>query len=88
MLRLSGFILFPGVPNTMAVSQETDQNYGPFKTAYARNLDAVVEGRIVKNKSSSLPPWMVGLIVFGGTDPKTNLEVKRSAFQEGFSREA
>jgi hypothetical protein len=30
-LRASGFILFPGVPNTTAVTQETDQNYGPFK---------------------------------------------------------
>jgi hypothetical protein len=34
-LRASGFILFPGVPNTTAVSQETDQSYGPFKHQYA-----------------------------------------------------
>ena len=31
-LRHLGFILYPGVPNTTAVSQETDRNYGPFKT--------------------------------------------------------
>ena len=32
-LRLDGFHLFPGMPNTTAVTQETDQNYGPFKGA-------------------------------------------------------
>ena len=31
---LIGFVLYPGVPNTTAVSQETDRNYGPFKTAF------------------------------------------------------
>jgi hypothetical protein len=25
------FIIYPSVPNTMAVTQETDQSYGPFK---------------------------------------------------------
>ena len=29
-----GFYLYPGVPNTTAVSQETDWNYGPFKKQY------------------------------------------------------
>ena len=45
-LRTSGFILFPGIPNTTAVTQETDQNYGPFKTQYCKNLDVVVDERI------------------------------------------
>jgi hypothetical protein len=49
-LRASGFILFPGVPNTTAVSQETDQNYGPFKTKHGKNLDAVVDERIKQGK--------------------------------------
>ena len=30
-LRLRGFVLYPGVPNTTAVLQEMDQNYDPFK---------------------------------------------------------
>lgn len=85
-LRASGFILFPGVPNTTAVSQETDQNYGPFKTQYCKSLDVVVDERIKQKKCIQLPPWQVGLIVFGGTDPETNLVVK-SAFECGFSRE-
>ena len=87
-LRLAGFILFPGVPNTTAVSQETDRNYGPFKGAYSRNLDLLVENRIKRGKSSSIPAWMVGLIVFGGTDPETNYVLEENAFQEGFSVEA
>jgi hypothetical protein len=33
-LHLLGFYLYPGVPNMTAVSQETDQNYSPFKTQY------------------------------------------------------
>ena len=85
-LRTSGFILFPGVPNTTAVTQETDQNYGPFKTQYCKNLDVVIDERIKQKKSTSLPTWQVGLIVFGGVDPETNVIVK-SAFDQGFSRE-
>jgi len=85
-LRASGFILFPGVPKTTAVSQVTDQNYGPFKTQYCKSLDVVVDERIKQKKCIQLPPWQVGLIVFGGTDPETNLVVK-SAFECGFSRE-
>jgi hypothetical protein len=87
-LRDAGFILFPGVPNTTAVSQETDQNYGPFKGQYSNNLDRIVEARVNQNKTTSLPAWMVGLIVFGGTDPETNYVLDKSAFQVGFSREA
>ena len=33
-LCLLGFVLYPGVPNTTAVSQDTDRNYGPFKTDF------------------------------------------------------
>ena len=40
--RLLGFVLYPGVPNTTAVSQETDRNYGPFKTVFRIILDIVV----------------------------------------------
>jgi hypothetical protein len=87
-LRESGFILFPGVPNTTAISQETDQNYGLFKGAYNKNLDRVVEKRVEHNKTTSLPAWMVGLIVFGGTDPETGFYLEESAFQAGSSCEA
>ena len=86
-LRLAGFILFPGVPNTTAVTQETDQNYGSFKGAYARNLDQLVEERIRHNMTTSIPVFIVGLIVFGGQDPHTKSVITRNAFEDGFSRE-
>jgi len=37
-LRHIGILLFPCVPNTTAVTQETDQSYGYFKTIYRSNL--------------------------------------------------
>jgi hypothetical protein len=30
--KFSGVYIYPGLPNTTAVQQETDQNYGPFKS--------------------------------------------------------
>ena len=36
--RTLGFIVCPGVPNTIAITQETDQSYGPFKTQFQKNL--------------------------------------------------
>jgi hypothetical protein len=87
-LRLDGFHLFPGVPNTTAVTQETDQNYGPFKGAYVRNLDALVDEQIAQGKTTSIPAWMVGLVVFGGCDPETKLELSESAVGAGFSEKA
>jgi len=86
-LRSDGFILFPGVPNTTAVTQETNQNYGPFKTQYCKNLDAVVDARLKQEKSTAMAPWQVGLIVYGGTNIETGLIVQ-SAFDAGFSRDA
>ncbi len=70
-LCLLGFYLFPGVPNTTAVTQETDRNYGPFKGRFRANLGEIVDARIAAKKSFLLQPWLVGLIVFGGTDEET-----------------
>ncbi len=84
-LRASGFILFPGAPSMTAGLQETDQSYGPFKHQYAKNLDAIVEVRVNQNKPTSLPPWMVCLVVYGGKDSETGLVVENLAFQAAFS---
>jgi hypothetical protein len=45
-LRFHGFILYPGVPNTTAVTQETDQSYGPFQSAVRSNLQLIIDERI------------------------------------------
>ena len=72
--------MYPGVPNTTAISQDTDRNYGPFKTSFRHILDVVVRNRTTANKSTSLPPWIVGLVVYGGTDPESKKAVDRNGF--------
>jgi len=86
--RSLGFYLFPSVPNATSVSQETDRNYGPFKTAFRKNLSIVVEARIAQNLSTSIPPYMIGLIVFGrNKDPLSGVYVESCAYEAGFSVE-
>ena len=79
--------MYPGVPNTTAVTQETDQNYGPFKTQFTKNLKKILDARIMRDLSTSLPPWLVGLLVFGGIDPVSKVVVSESAFDIAFSKE-
>ena len=81
-----GFIVYPGVPNTTAVTQETDQSYGPFKTQFQKNLKILSDSRLIGNYTTSLPPWMVGLVVFGGTNPISGVAVSFSAFHVAFSK--
>jgi hypothetical protein len=73
------------VPNTTAVTQETNQSYGPFKSKFAQILKAVSDAQINGDFPRSLPPWIVGLLVFGGTDPVSQFVVSESAFEFGFS---
>ena len=42
-IHLLRFVLYSGVPNTTAISQETDRNYGPFKTAFRIIIDKIAE---------------------------------------------
>ena len=83
-LRFHGYLLYPGVPNTTAVTQETDQSYGPFQSKLRTNLEALIDERLHAEKATTLAPWIVGLVVFGGEDPETGCVVG-SAFQEGFN---
>ena len=41
-LRYLGVYLYPCMPNTTAVSQETDRTYGGFKSQYGHNLELLV----------------------------------------------
>ncbi len=86
-LRHLGFILYPCVPNTTYVTQETDQCYGPFKTQFAINLDNSVDARLMKDKNMSLQPQLVGLSVFGECDNESEFYIEVSAFQRGFNRD-
>jgi len=82
-LKLKGLCLVPGLPNSTGKTQETDQNYGPFKTHYRDNLALLTQSRFEKKKTiaiSDLP-----LIVFGGKDPATGVELQ-NAFELSFNR--
>jgi phage terminase large subunit-like protein len=83
-LKMLGFILYPCVPNTTHVTQETDQNYGPFKTQFSVNLELIVAARLEADVSLSLGPKFVGLPLFGGIDPDTGCHIEVGAFEEGF----
>lgn len=83
--RLMGIYVIVGVPNTTAVTQETDQNYGPFKQVYYGNLETLVKFRIERNKTLTMLD--IGKLVFGcegkeGEDPELH-----DAFSAGFGVE-
>jgi hypothetical protein len=83
--RLMGIYVIVGVPNSTAVTQETDQNYGPFKQMYYVNLEILVKFRI--ERSMTLTMLDIGKLVFGcegkeGEDPKLH-----DAFSAGFGIE-
>jgi hypothetical protein len=67
--RARGIIVYPGVPNTTAVSQEMDQSSGGFKTGFYASLASLVESRL-KTTSASGQPHMgaadYGMLIFGG----------------------
>ena len=69
----------------MAVTQVTNQSYGPFKSKFAQNLKALSNARINGDFPTSLAPWMVGLLVSGGTDPVSQFVVSESAFEFVFN---
>ena len=42
-LRMRGFILYPGLPNSTHVTQETDRNYSVFKSKFRENLQKITQ---------------------------------------------
>jgi hypothetical protein len=84
-LRLQGCYLVAGVPNTTAVTQETDQNYGPFKLAYRKNIGRLSQARFDRDLAVNITT--LPLLVFGGVCEKTGVELT-NAFQEAFSHDS
>ena len=72
-MRIGGLHIVPGLPNTTGMTQETDQNYGPFKGQCRNNLHLLATERFEKKKTidvNDLP-----LLVFGGEDPETGIKL-------------
>ena len=70
-LCLLSFILYPGVTNTTVVHQETNVNYGPFKTTFQIVLDYIVQERIKMDLKTATNLLLVGLVVFVGIYDET-----------------
>jgi len=81
-LRVRGLYVVQGLPNSTGKTQETDQNYGPFKGLYWQNLHALVGARFEKKKNINITD--LPYLVFSGNDDETGLEL-RDAFNQSFS---
>jgi hypothetical protein len=84
-LRLQGVYLVPGVPNTTAVTQETDQNYGPFKGAFRGNIRQLSQHRFENKKTLRITD--LPLLIFGGLCEETGTTMENS-FQEAFAHDS
>ena len=84
-MRAVGVYCYPGVPNTTHVSQETDQNYGVFKSVFRDNLEILSQARFDINGTLQITD--LPLLVFGGTDALTNVVI-RDSFSSAFSVDA
>ncbi len=67
--RFREVYIFPGLPNATSVQQETDMNYGPFKSVVRSNLKNIAMASFSAQKSMKLGPSTFGLIVYGGVCP-------------------
>ncbi len=83
-MRFKGWYMYPGLPNATSVQQETDINYGPFKTAVRLNLKRIADACFSQRKSLSLRQSTFGLIVYGGLCPDSGI-VCENALQSAFS---
>jgi hypothetical protein len=58
--------IYPGLPNSTSMQQETDINYAPFKGVVWRNLAKIAMTCYAKGITMSLGTSTFGLIVYGG----------------------
>ena len=84
--RFRGLYPFPGPPQTTQVTQETDQNYGVFKSGTRNNLDLISSAAFKQKKNLKLDHSTFSLLVFVGVHEQTKV-VCKSAFEEAFSIE-
>jgi hypothetical protein len=85
-LQYLGVYLYSCVPNTTAVTQDMDRTYGRFKSQYRANLKMLIDKLVRQDETLSMPQHKHGLLIFGGIDPKTKLELPLAS-ELGFSCE-
>jgi hypothetical protein len=84
-LRVQGCYIVPGVPNTTAVTQETDQNYGNFKDKFRANIRQLSQKRFDHNMGLTITD--LPFLVFGGKCDKCGVKIENS-FQEAFDHKS
>ena len=78
-----GVYCYPGVSNTTQVTQETDQNYGNFRSTFRENLETLPQARFDLDKTlmiTDIPFVLFGVKSYGITNVAC-----RDAFTEGFN---
>ncbi len=86
-LCLQGIYVFPGVPNTTSITQEMDCKCGLFKTKFCVHLSECCSDCLLFGRQFNYAPWMVGMFLFGGTDPETGVDTYVDAFASAFTKE-
>lgn len=101
-LRSLGVYLFPGVQNTTHVTQETDQNYGEFKSLLRKHIQVLLNEMFAKyqeqqhdranTNAPSAPPTLnrshYGLLLSGRpADEENGVAAIPPIYQHCFSKE-
>jgi hypothetical protein len=84
--RFQGKYLFPGLSNATSVQQETDINYGLFKSVIHSNLKKNITACFLAQKAMKLGVSTFRLIVYGGVCPISNI-VCENAVDSAFNVE-
>jgi hypothetical protein len=84
--RFRGLYIYPGLPNATSMQQETDLNYGPFKSVVRNSLREISSAFFAADLPIPLNSSTFGLIVYGGTIPvsSTSTVTCRNALAETF----
>lgn len=65
-LRIRGFYLIPGLPNSTQVTQEMELLIEMVKTLFHSNLENLTRGCLIRNRTVPSGPEIIGLLLFGG----------------------
>jgi hypothetical protein len=75
--------IYPGLPNSTSMQQETDINYGPFKGVVRRNLAKIAMTCYAKEITMSLGTSPFKLIVYGGVCPDSGVTLEKAWSEVG-----
>ena len=85
--RSRGLYLYPSAPNCTHVQQETDRNYGLYKSIIRKNLEDLCKAAVKDGKSFSFGISAFLLLIYGGKCNDTGVECE-NAVQRAFNKEA